>query len=106
MRMRSGVAALFASAALSGLSVQAVAASAEAGARIYGNYCENCHGQELQNTSQGVTFDLRKLRPDEHERFINSVTNGKKQMPPWKGVLDEDKMESVWAYIRSINDKK
>ncbi len=74
------------------------------GSGIYANYCENCHGEELRNTSQGVTFDLRKLRPDEHDRFINSVTNGKKQMPPWKDVLDRNKMEAVWAYIRSVND--
>lgn len=79
---------------------------AEEGEQVYENYCVNCHGEGLVNTSGGVTFDLRKLKPDEHDRFINSVTNGKNQMPPWKGVLDRDKMEDVWAYIRATVDKK
>jgi len=81
-------------------------AKAEEGEQVYENYCVNCHGEGLHNTSGGVTFDLRKLRPDEHDRFINSVTNGKKDMPPWKGVLDRDKMEAVWAYIRATVDGK
>lgn len=85
---------------------RALAADADEGENIYENYCVNCHGEGLVNNSGGVTFDLRKLRPDEHDRFINSVTNGKNQMPPWKGVLDREKMEDIWAYIRATNDKK
>jgi len=81
-------------------------AKAEEGEQVYENYCVNCHGEGLRNTSGGVTFDLRKLRADEHDRFINSVTNGKQQMPPWKGVLDRDKMEAIWAYIRATVDGK
>src|SRR5690242_5278842 len=73
---------------------------AEDGAEVYENYCATCHGPQLQNNS-GVTFDLRRLRPDEHERFVASVTNGKKAMPSWKGVLDTDQIESLWAYIRA-----
>ena len=87
-------------------ALAADAAKAEEGEQVYENYCVNCHGEGLHNTSGGVTFDLRKLRPDEHDRFINSVTNGKNQMPPWKGVLDRDKMEAVWAYIRATVDGK
>jgi mono/diheme cytochrome c family protein len=106
MPTRFGPAALLAAAALLGVARPSMAADAESGARIYANYCENCHGEELRNTSSGVTYDLRKLRPTEHDRFINSVTNGKTQMPPWKGVLSEDQMEDVWAYIRATVDKK
>ena len=43
---------------------------------------------KLDNTAPGVTFDLRRLRADEHSRFVNSALNGKSQMPPWRGVLD------------------
>ena len=100
--------ALLVAAALAGAATPARAGSpqAEAGADVYANYCENCHGEGLVNTSNGVTFDLRKLRPDEHERFIHSVTNGKKQMPPWNGVLKPEQMEMIWAYIRATVDKK
>jgi mono/diheme cytochrome c family protein len=78
---------------------------AEAGAAIYDDYCSRCHGEDLHNTSGGVTFDLRRLHPNEHERFINSVLNGKKDMPPWRGVLRPDQIEEVWAYIRATVDR-
>ena len=77
----------------------------EGGAQTYADYCSSCHGEELRNTSGGVTFDLRRLKPSEHSRFINSVLNGKNQMPPWRGALTEEQLESIWAYIRSINDR-
>ena len=80
-------------------------AEAEAGAAIYDDYCSRCHGEGLHNTSGGVTFDLRRLRPTEHERFVNSVLNGKKDMPPWRGVLKPDQIEEVWAYIRATVDR-
>ena len=77
------------------------AAKIEAGAAIYGNYCSSCHGEGLQNTSGGVTFDLRRLRAEDHARFIKAVLDGKSQMPPWRGALDIDQIEAIWAYIRA-----
>jgi mono/diheme cytochrome c family protein len=77
---------------------------AEAGAAIYQDYCSRCHGAELHNTS-GVTFDLRRLHANEHERFVNSVLNGKKDMPPWRGVLAREQIEDVWDYIRATVDR-
>ncbi|HTY65161.1 MAG TPA: cytochrome c [Alphaproteobacteria bacterium] len=108
MRWRDGTAlgALAIGLLMGRPALAADAAKAEEGEQVYENYCVNCHGEGLHNTSGGVTFDLRKLRPDEHDRFINSVTNGKGQMPPWKGVLDPGKMEAVWAYIRATVDGK
>ena len=76
-----------------------VAAMIEAGADTFNNYCATCHGNNL--ISSGQTFDLRKLRATERNRFQNSVTNGKNQMPPWKGVLSEDEIEGLWRYIRA-----
>jgi cytochrome c6 len=75
--------------------------TAAQGARIYANYCATCHGDELQNNSNGLTFDLRRLKSDEYPRFVNSVMNGKNKMPPWKGVLGENQIKELWAYIRA-----
>jgi hypothetical protein len=38
----------------------------EKGANLYALRCEGCHGENLHNTSGGWSFDLRRLRPDEH----------------------------------------
>ena len=60
-------------------------AAVRQGAKIYENNCSNCHGAELQNNS-GIAFDLRRLRADEHARFVYSVLHGKNAMPPWAGM--------------------
>src|ERR1043166_1112529 len=79
--------------------------TAETGAMLYDSYCASCHGVELNNTAPGVTFDLRRLRADERPRFVNSVLNGKNQMPPWRGVLDMAQIDVLWAYIRATVDR-
>jgi mono/diheme cytochrome c family protein len=86
------------------VSIHRVAAdetAAAKGERIYENYCATCHGEQLINNSAGLTFDLRRLKPDEHARFANSVQNGKNKMPPWKGVLNEMQIEQLWSYIEA-----
>jgi mono/diheme cytochrome c family protein len=75
-------------------------APADKGERIYGKYCATCHGDDLQNNS-GVAFDLRRLKADEHPRFVYSVTHGKQAMPSWQGVLNAEQIDALWAYIRS-----
>ena len=76
-----------------------------AGGTIYADYCAHCHGEQLHNTSGGVTFDLRRLRPDERSRFVHAVLNGKSQMPPWRGVLSLEQIECIWLYIRANVDR-
>jgi mono/diheme cytochrome c family protein len=81
------------------------AALVERGAEIYALRCEGCHGQGLRNTSGGWSFDLRKLKPGEHDRFVDSVTSGKDNMPSWYGILKDDEIEAIWSYIRATVDK-
>ncbi len=95
----------FALASIARECAWATDAKIEAGATIYGNYCSNCHGDELRNTSGGVTFDLRRLGAADHDRFVNSVLNGKSQMPPWRDVLDVEQIESIWSFIRATVDR-
>ena len=75
-------------------------ASARKGARIYDNNCSTCHGDNLQNNSS-IAFDLRRLKADDHSRFINSLVHGKNAMPSWEGALTMDQIENLWAYIRA-----
>jgi hypothetical protein len=55
-------------------------------------------GDGLRNTSGGATFDLTRLGAADHDRFVNSVLNGRSQMPPWRGVLDMEQIESIWSF--------
>jgi mono/diheme cytochrome c family protein len=67
------------------------------GASIYARNCSPCHGSRMQNPE--AAFDLRTFPPDEHERFVASVTNGKNQMPPWGDLLNAEDIDSLWAYV-------
>jgi mono/diheme cytochrome c family protein len=75
-------------------------ATVRKGAKVYENNCATCHGDELQNNSN-IAFDLRRLKADEHPRFVNSVLHGKNVMPAWEGHLTTDQIEQLWAYIRA-----
>jgi mono/diheme cytochrome c family protein len=74
-----------------------------AGSDIFARNCSPCHGPRMQDPESA--FDLRKFPPDEHDRFVRSVTNGKNQMPPWGDLLKRDDIEALWAYV-TVGEKK
>ncbi len=67
------------------------------GADIFERNCSPCHGPRMQDPESA--FDLRKFPPNQHDRFVNSVTRGKNQMPPWGDMLKADEVEALWAYV-------
>jgi len=100
---RTTVGAIILALTFSGVALSRAVAeetAADKGARVYDKYCATCHGDDLQNNS-GIAFDLRRLKTDEHPRFVNSVLHGKKVMPAWQGVLTPEQIEELWAYIRA-----
>jgi mono/diheme cytochrome c family protein len=68
-----------------------------AGAEIYSTNCAPCHGARMQDP--GSAFNLRNFPPDQKERFINSVTRGKGQMPPWGDFFKPEQLDELWAYV-------
>ena len=81
----------------------AMASSAEIVARgrsLYAHHCSHCHGFNMV-TSGTVAYDLRKFPHNDKARFVNSVTNGKGGMPPWKGTISEEQLDQLWAYVLS-----
>lgn len=68
------------------------------GAKVYRQFCQHCHGPNLVNPGT-VSFDLRRLQPDEYPRFTTSVLEGKGGMPPWKAILKEGDLPALWTYI-------
>src|SRR5438105_4541299 len=67
------------------------------GAEIFERNCAPCHGPRMQDPESA--FDLRKFPRNQHDRFVNSVTRGKNQMPPWGDMLKAEEVEALWAYV-------
>ena len=73
------------------------AAQVAAGADIYERNCSPCHGPHMLDPQSA--FNLRNFPHDQHDRFVNSVTRGKNQMPPWGDMLKPGDIEALWAYV-------
>jgi mono/diheme cytochrome c family protein len=67
------------------------------GAEIYAANCQTCHGPRMAKPEWAV--DLRKFPPGEHARFVDTVSYGVRNMPPWADVLKPDDIEALWAYV-------
>jgi len=65
--------------------------------RYFAHHCATCHGTRMRNPQWAI--NLRDFPRNAHARFVDSVTNGKRNMPPWDDVLDPDDIEALWAYV-------
>ena len=86
-----------------GFGALAAADGAEEGRGVYHTYCVLCHGPNMVNAGTGTT-DLRRFPLDQKERFVASVTKGKKgrrDMPAWGDVLSDEQLEALWAYEKT-----
>lgn len=69
----------------------------KAGAEMYSRNCAPCHGVQMERPEG--SFDLKTFPPDQPERFLNSVMNGKNSMPPWRDLLSRSEVDALWAYV-------
>jgi len=67
------------------------------GAKLYATHCTTCHGKGLANPEWAK--DLRKFPRGDHARFVDTVTYGARNMPPWGDLLKPDDVEALWAYV-------
>jgi cytochrome c6 len=77
----------------------------EQGREQFHRSCAQCHGRNMVNSGTTV-YDLRRFPTDQHERFVNSVTNGKGNMPSFKGALSDEQIEALWNYVGSRAGKE
>ena len=102
----------FCSLALIGASAVALEVSAQQftpeqikqGAAIYAANCATCHGNNMRNPPWAI--DLATFPRDERSRFIDSVTNGVRNMPPWGDVIKPDGVAALWAYLVAGDPKQ
>ena len=77
--------------------------AADAGRDVYAEHCAACHGERLNAT--GAAPDLKLMRADQKARFDEMVRNGKGQMPAWEGMISDEEIGQIWAYVRSRAEK-
>lgn len=75
----------------------------EKGRVMYKQLCLRCHGPEMVGGNNA--YDLRQFPIHDRDRFFNSVTNGKRAMPPWKGMLNDEEIGMLWAYVGTRGGK-
>jgi mono/diheme cytochrome c family protein len=74
------------------------------GKSIFTSTCGGCHTLADAGTSGTVGPNLDDAKPPK-ELVIDRVTNGKGQMPSFKGTLDQQQIEAVADYVSSSAGK-
>ncbi|MGI9333261.1 MAG: c-type cytochrome [Gammaproteobacteria bacterium] len=78
----------------------------EQGLQTYMKFCRQCHGPKADGAAPrfgDYSGDLRKFWRGYGE-FVAIVLNGrpKKQMPPWVGILDQDDIANIGAFLETL----
>jgi mono/diheme cytochrome c family protein len=93
------------------------AQSATEGQKVYTTYCSSCHGDK--GRGDGAAGKALPVKPADHtdgklmnsfsDEFLISIISkggaavGKSSfMPAWGGVLKDDQLQDLLAYLRSI----
>jgi mono/diheme cytochrome c family protein len=74
------------------------------GAELYETHCQTCHGPHLANPPWAA--DLRQFPREDRARFIDTVTYGRRGMPPWEDVLRPEDIGALWAYVVAGDGRK
>lgn len=73
------------------------------GLQLYGMHCAACHGPR----GEGVVPEAPKFRMGERLDqpdivLMQSVKSGKKSMPPFFGILQDNQILDVLAFVRTL----
>jgi mono/diheme cytochrome c family protein len=88
---------------LLGAAGAAQAANPRNGAKVYGERCADCHGNRGVPTMPGVPDFSRNERLMQSDlTLVKSISIGKGMMPAFQGVLSEQDILDVIAYLRTL----
>lgn len=82
------------------------------GRKIYKSFCAGCHGVhgDGKGKAGGVAFpppanftDPAFWKKHSKKFYLNVITNGYKDMPPWWDVITPGQIRDVFAYIRTFS---
>jgi mono/diheme cytochrome c family protein len=95
----------------------ALAADAEQGKKLYGQFCASCHGQS--GKGDGAAAAALNPKPRDHtdkeymskmsdDEMLKVIKNGGASvgksplMPPWGSSLKDEQIQDIIAHIRSL----
>lgn len=81
------------------------------GATVYKSKCSTCHGADGAGTAVGKSLKVADLRSDEVQKqsddaLIQAVTEGKGNMPGFKGNITDDEIHAAVTFVRTFAKKK
>lgn len=84
-------------------AMPASAANLVIGQQLFNMHCAACHGAR----GEGVNPDAPKFRAGERLDqpdmvLMQSVKTGKKTMPPFFGILQDNQILDILAYVRTL----
>ncbi|MFZ5593659.1 MAG: c-type cytochrome [Pseudomonadota bacterium] len=97
------MAGAFAAGLLLAASGAAYAADPGNGGKIYATHCSSCHGDDGVSTMPGTPDFARRERmfkPD--TALLVSIRDGISVMPAYKGLLTDQEILDVIAYLRTF----
>lgn len=88
--------------ALSG-SIPANASDINLGQQIYQRHCASCHGVNGSPTMGGAPdFKRGQGLMQSDQALHRRIQNGKRACPAYRGILDDQEILDVIAYIRTL----
>jgi mono/diheme cytochrome c family protein len=90
----------------------ALAAPKGQGARtLFNSNCASCHGQNGTPTAVGKSLNAPDLSSTGVQKHSNTelqeiISDGKGNMPPFKGKLSDAQVNSLVTYIRSFSGQR
>ena len=80
-------------------AILALEGDATAGATVFADNCASCHGTDATG---GSGPDLTAEADEADEELLEYIVYGEEDMPSFDGVLDDQEMADVLAYIHSL----
>jgi len=80
------------------------------GAGVFKAKCVTCHGQDGSGTAVGKSLKVADLRSPEIQskpdaELTQAISDGKGNMPGFKGNITDDEIHAVLAYVRTLAAK-
>jgi cytochrome c6 len=87
-----------------------VSQDSAAGAAVYKAKCNTCHGPDGGGTAVGKSLqaaDLRsaKVQSKSDAELIQTISDGKGNMPGFKGDITDEEIHAVLAHVRTLAAK-